>query len=102
VYSRREMAIIVNIISQLDRQVLHTIPYKHLKSRTFVFKCRVYVDARRRAFSCTVQQLGERSSTAQGYTQLCCRYKQQQVAPVSLQPATEIRLSKLAFSLVRL
>ena len=92
----------VNTISQLDIQILYTVVYKHLNSRTFVFKCRVYVDACRWTFSWrTVQQLAKRLSTAHGCW-MCYRYTVQQVAPVSLQPATEIRLSKLAFSLVRL
>jgi len=77
-HSRCELAVVVNTISQLDIQILYTVVYKHLKSRTFVFKCRVYVDARRR----TVQQLAEQLSTAHGYTQLCCRCTEQRVVPV--------------------
>jgi len=102
-HSRCDLAVVVNTISQLDIQILYTVFYKHLKSRTFVFKCCVYADACRWTFSWrTVQQLAGQLSTAHGYTQMCCRYTEQQVAPVWVQPATEIRLSKLAFSLVRL
>jgi len=50
-HSHCDLAVVVNTISQLDIQILYTVVYKHLNSRTFVFKCRVYVDACRWTFS---------------------------------------------------